>query len=423
MKDGRTAPIPMLKQDNSPEHSEIVRQRGPREGQRLRLGFVCSADPLNVRTWSGTPFHMLQALSKHADVVEVIRKPWSVWFDLPRRVLRRLSKGRVEIYWSPFWSRLGSGATVKRLSRADCDAIVAVAITPIAARLAQKVKTVFISDATFPAMANYNLHFQRLGPSFKKGAHFLEGMAIRDAAIATFPSRWAQSSALSDFDSDPEKTIQIPWGANLSAGAVTPVEMRPLKPWRLLFVGVDWYGKGGDTVLQLFENLRSRGCAVELDIVGCAPSDPPPVIDGVTFHGFISKNTPEGRDKLESLFRQAHLLVLPTRFDAFPTVIAESASFGVPAVSYRTGGLPSNVLDGETGILLDEGAPAEAFAEAILGLMSSPKRYQAMANAAFRFAHEALNWDAWALSLIDSISTQLEDQGRPASAKASRASQ
>src|SRR5205814_6771554 len=76
----------------------------PSGSKRLRLAYVCSGDPLDVRTWSGTPFHMLEALRRRADVVEVIRKPWSTWFDLGRRALRRLSGGRYVVYCSPFWS-------------------------------------------------------------------------------------------------------------------------------------------------------------------------------------------------------------------------------------------------------------------------------------------------------------------------------
>lgn len=377
-------------------------------GSRLRLGFVCSGDPLDVRTWSGTPFHMLEALRQHADVVEVIRKPWSSWFHFVRRAMRRLSKGRYDLYWSPFWSRLGSYSTVAAMTRTTCDAVIAVAVTPIAARLAEKTPTIFISDATFFVMSDYYIGFQRLGASLKRDAQELEKSAILGARLATFPSRWAQSSALEHFQADRETTLQIPWGANMVARATIPVETRPMRPWRLLFVGVDWYVKGGDTALQTFEILRARGCEVELDIVGCAPSNPPPKIKGVHFHGFISKNTPEGRDRLEELFRRAHLFLLPTRFDAFPTVIAESASFGLPAISYRTGGLSSNVLDGETGILIDEGMPPEAFADAIMDLMSKPDRYREMANAAFRFSHETLNWDSWARSIVSAISEDMK---------------
>ena len=93
-------------------------------------------------------------------------------------------------------------------------------------------------------------------------------------------------------------------------------------------------------------------------------------------------------------------------------MIAESASFGLPAISYRTGGLPSNVMDGETGILIEEGASADAFADAIQGLMSNPDRYREMANAALRFSRETLNWDSWARSLVSLLAQDRSATGR-----------
>lgn len=374
---------------------------------RLRLAFVSSADPLSVRTWSGTPYHMLEALRGHAEIVEVVRKPWSSWFEQARRAMRRVSGRRIDLSWSRFWTGMGSRSTVERLAVCDCDAVVAVAVSTIVIHLALRKPTVFISDATFAAMADYNANFMRLLPSLREGADLVERDAINHALIASFPSRWAQASALQHYGADPARTLQIPWGANLKALEPIPPEERPTSPWRLLFVGVDWEGKGGDILLESFRILRTRGRPVELDIVGCAPSDPPPSIEGVTFHGFISKNTPEGQARLQELFRRAHLFVLPTRFDAFPTVIAESASFGLPAISYRTGGLTTNVIDGETGVLLEEGAPPAAFAEAIDTLMSDPERYRAMAAAALRFSCETLNWDIWAKNIVDAIAEAL----------------
>jgi glycosyltransferase involved in cell wall biosynthesis len=407
--------LPMLKGEQ-PRPAATGRTAGPaaKPGEaappRLRLAFVTSADPLNVRTWSGTPYHMLEALRRHADVVEIVREPWSSWFEKPRRAVRRLTRWRIDLTWSRWWSKLASRNAVERLAACDCDAVVAVAVSSIVIHLAPRKPTVFVSDATFFAMSDYNHYFQQLSPALRKSADALEHDAINKSLIASFPSRWAHSSAVEDYGGDPARTLQIPWGANLEAGEITPPGQRPASPWRLLFVGVDWEGKGGDILLETVRILRERGQPVELDIVGCAPSDPPPAIDGVTFHGFISKNTPDGQARLRELFRAAHLFVLPTQFDAFPTVIAESASFGLPAVSYRTGGLTTNVIDGETGILLDEGAPAQAFADAIEGLMSDPARYRAMAEAALRFSRETLNWDSWAKTLVDAIRETLAER-------------
>ncbi len=58
-------------------------------------------------------------------------------------------------------------------------------------------------------------------------------------------------------------------------------------------------------------------------------------------------------------------------------LLAQSAS--VPVVASRVGGLPEAVLEGETGLLVDQ--TAEAFAEAIGSLLAMPERARALGQA------------------------------------------
>ena len=68
---------------------------------RLRLAFVCAGDPFDLRTWSGTPSYMLEALEEHFDINLVVRDPFPAWFVFVRRVVRRLTAGRHR-HWA--WS-------------------------------------------------------------------------------------------------------------------------------------------------------------------------------------------------------------------------------------------------------------------------------------------------------------------------------
>lgn len=364
--------------------------------QRPRVAFIAAGDPLEVRTWSGTPYHMLAALRERMDVATIVRQPWSGWFPLLRSAVRKLSGRRIDLYWSPFWTRLASRKVRAEIEASDCDLVIGVAITPILVHLIGRKPVFYISDATLAVMADYYPFFKRLLLSLRENARAMETRCIRDADAAFFPSVWAQRSAIRDHEGDPERTYQIEWGANMPGQNPRPPEARPLTPWRLLFVGVGFEGKGGWIAIDALKEVRRRGFDATLDMVGSTPPEPLPEIPGVTFHGFLRKSDPEQKERMETLFREAHLFVLPTAFDAFPTVIAESASYGVPAVSYRTGGLESNVRHGETGLLVEEGAPAEAFADQIVELMTDRARYERMAAAALEFSRERLNWERWA---------------------------
>ncbi len=77
----------------------------------------------------------------------------------------------------------------------------------------------------------------------------------------------------------------------------------------------------------------------------------------VTVSGWIGEDLPERLNELK-------LLVLPTRFDAFPTILVEAIACGTPVIATAVGGIPDFVKDGETGFILVNGE-AECITEAV----------------------------------------------------------
>jgi glycosyltransferase involved in cell wall biosynthesis len=60
------------------------------------------------------------------------------------------------------------------------------------------------------------------------------------------------------------------------------------------------------------------------------------------------------RDDLNAFYRNARMLVVPSRWrEVFGLVAAEAMGHGVPVVAARTGGLPEVVVDQETGLLFE----------------------------------------------------------------------
>jgi glycosyltransferase involved in cell wall biosynthesis len=75
-------------------------------------------------------------------------------------------------------------------------------------------------------------------------------------------------------------------------------------------------------------------------------------------------------------------------------------------VATRTGGVPTIVLDGETGLLDDPAATADAYVGRMLPLLRDRARYETMATAARVRAETHLNWDVAgreALRLIEGV--------------------
>jgi colanic acid/amylovoran biosynthesis glycosyltransferase len=105
--------------------------------------------------------------------------------------------------------------------------------------------------------------------------------------------------------------------------------------------------------------------------------------DRVRFAGFLSQPV------LRELVYASHVFVHPSQTAAdgnregVPNAMLEAMASGMPVLATRHGGIPEAVEDGVSGLLVAEGDSA-ALAAAAESLISSPERYQRMAEAARR---------------------------------------
>jgi glycosyltransferase involved in cell wall biosynthesis len=70
------------------------------------------------------------------------------------------------------------------------------------------------------------------------------------------------------------------------------------------------------------------------------------------------------RDDVRPVYDAADALVLPSHTEGIPGAAIEAALSGLPVVSFPVGGVPSVVVSGRTGILVDSRNPASV-AEAL----------------------------------------------------------
>jgi D-inositol-3-phosphate glycosyltransferase len=96
---------------------------------------------------------------------------------------------------------------------------------------------------------------------------------------------------------------------------------------------------------------------------------------------------PKPRHVLATWYRAADVVVVPSRSESFGLVALEAAACGVPVVATAVGGLRTVVVDGVTGVLAPS-RTADAFAEAIGGLLADPARAVALGSEAAVHARE-----------------------------------
>jgi len=284
----------------------------------------------------------------------------------------------------------------KLLASIHYDIVFSPGTIPIACLQTEK-PIVFWTDATFAGLVDFYPGFTNLCTEIIKNGNKMEQLALSKCKIAIYSSEWAANTAIEHYDVDEAKVKVVPFGANISCNRNSNdinriVEQKSFHSCKLLFLGVDWYRKGGDKALAVANQLTGRGIRTELHIAGCNP--PITVPSFVKCHGFISKKTEEGRKYLEQLFSQAHFFILPSRADCVPVVFAEASSFGLPSLTTRVGGISTAIQDGKNGYTFSRDEDTEEYCNYIERFISSKEKYKELALSSFREYSTRINWSS-----------------------------
>ena len=373
----------------------------------MRLAFVTTYDARTARNWSGTPYHMARALLREGVALEYIG-------PLETRI-GRLSRGRAMLHGrnggaylydrDPGVLRHYARQVESRLAGLDVDAVFSPGTIPIA-YLDTHLPIVTWTDATFGAMVDY--YFSGLcGESIRAGNR-MERAALARAGAALYASAWAADSAVKDHAGDPTKVHVVPFGANLDdepsrSEVAALVEKRPRHECRLLFIGVDWFRKGGDLALAVASKLVESGIPTKLTVIGCQAPEVPSS-DLIDCLGFIDKSTPAGEATITRLLGESHFLCLPSRAECFGVVFCEASAYGLPSVSVRTGGIGSAVTHGANGYLFDPDGFVESAAESIARYVANyDDMYVPLAMAAYEEYFSRLNWTTSTQVLVEHL--------------------
>lgn len=260
------------------------------------------------------------------------------------------------------------------------------------------VPWVFWGDTTVAGVLDSYPYYKRLTRRSVNDCHALEEAALRSCMLAVFSSRWAADVACANYKFDQRKVRVIPYGANLlnrlnADDIAACISRRDSGNWELIFVGLDWYRKGAPIAIDATKVMRARGANVHLTLVGCLPPRDVNLPEYVTVVGKIDKATPKGQTLLSALYRQSHLLILPSRAECAAVSLAEASAHGVPSLSTNIGGNNTLVLDGVNGYLLPLEAGPSDYAEHALRLLGDLARYSAMCWSSFERFQAELNWD------------------------------
>jgi len=181
---------------------------------------------------------------------------------------------------------------------------------------------------------------------------------------------------------------------------------------RLLYAGRLAVEKGADRLIEALALLPRDRDGLRLELVGDGPlaaelrarAERLGVASRVTWSRAVE------RRELAPKYLASHLVCVPSRSDALPTVALEAARAGRAVLASQVGGLRFIVRDGVTGAIVPADS-AEAWARAIAELAADRSRLARMGEAARERAMAEFDWGRIGERLGAVIDTLAEQAG------------
>jgi glycosyltransferase involved in cell wall biosynthesis len=118
---------------------------------------------------------------------------------------------------------------------------------------------------------------------------------------------------------------------------------------RVLFVGTAFVAKGGIEALRAVKRVRATH-DVRLDVVSNVPDRfwPETQDEGIVVHDW-----PVATERLERLFREAHLLLFPSHIDTLGFAMLEAMAHGMPVLAARHFSVDEVIEDSVSGLVVE----------------------------------------------------------------------
>ena len=227
-----------------------------------------------------------------------------------------------------------------------------------------------------------------------------ESLSFKNTYKVIAASNWLKNEIKTEYNIDDKKFNIIERGANIQSGiseemVVNNLSSKDKKLLKLLFIGRNWYLKGGDIALKVCENLIAKGINVEFNIVG--------KINGCNInfnnyewikkHSSFSLANKKEKEKLSLLFLEAHFLLVPSRADGFGIVFAEAATYGLPSIALDIMGVENSVINNTTGKRFNEVDVVPNITNYIFELYNNTEKYNQLCISAYRYSKENFDWN------------------------------
>lgn len=348
-------------------------------------------DPRSPRTWSGSSLSLVSALHSAGmldSAVGIRVAPVANALLIARNWNRKRAAWRSHYYFDPRY-RSALTRAAKSITVASPFLLQLGHMFCLPEVFPQK-KCISYHDGNLVELINSGFGLTGISPKrIDQALRYEEQAANEMDAVFTF-SEYLRQSFISDYHVPSERVVNIGGGVNLTE--LPPVNSnKTYTAPRILFVGSDFIRKGGSQLLEAFRRVRETLPGAELHIVGPEKLDSLP--QGVVFHGRLSKADPGQKRKLESLFEDSSLFVLPSLYEPFGIAPLEAMLYQLPCLATNAWAFREFITPGFNGDLVTKGSVDDLSAK-INQLLSEPERLASMGRQGRELVLSQFTWSA-----------------------------
>lgn len=183
------------------------------------------------------------------------------------------------------------------------------------------------------------------------------------------------------------KNIKSFFTATYSEEEIVDLQSKSLEgKLKFIFVGTLAKGKQPLLTIKLFEEIQNIYPNIELCIYGDG-------LERLALETYITNKSLQSsvfikgnqdRESLKEIYQNSHFLILPSKSEGWPKVVAEAMFWGCLPIASSVSCVPSMLDYGKRGIVLEENF--EQNIQMIQELIENPKEYEKRRNEALQWA-------------------------------------
>ncbi len=234
----------------------------------------------------------------------------------------------------------------------------------------------------------------------------LERQAFERAIHICTRSQRTRRSIVNDYGIEPGRVTVIGGGVNFRSLPEVAPRVDSAEP-TVLFIGKDFYRKGGDVLLRAFVKTRQQLPSARLLLLTGEP-----IPSNLPLHGVEVIKPTWDREAIATLYRRADVFVLPSRLETWGDVLLEAMTYGLPCIGVRGEAMDEIIEDEATGLTVPPD-DVDALAAALTRLLSNKALSMKWGRNARRRVEQEFTWDLVGARLAGVIEGAGEALGRP----------